>query len=416
MYLYSTDKIYIVLDAVPSTDEVTCIVSYQDLSPTGVVRGRYNTQCITDGVTPVEMLGSPIANVIRQIESINVFNQDSAQVTVNIYKTVVSTIFTIYYGPLASKALLNYTFNAGWNLLGDSGGSSPSPVAPSPTITTFITPGTNTWTKPSGLQRVLVVCVGAGGGGGSGRQGAAGENRFGGGGGGGGAVVWKMIAADDLPNTITVTIGTGGAGGLGQTATSNNGNSGNAGGDTSFGGSILAKGGTGGGGGTTASASGGQGGSLASGTPIYGPFALAGGTGNSSTAGSNSSTPATGFQGTNGAPPGASGGGINNLNTSSTNAGSGGGVYDNGVSVLGPSAGASPNGSDDKSGMLFFSESLISPKSIGTGGAGGYPAFRDGGNGGRCAGGGGGSGTLNGTTSGKGGNGGNGLCAILEIY
>jgi len=60
---------------------------------------------------------------------------------------------------------------------------------------------TGTWTKPSGLAYIEVVCIGSGG-----------ESYTGDGtayvGGGGGACATKMIAANDLPATVTVTVDT----------------------------------------------------------------------------------------------------------------------------------------------------------------------------------------------------------------
>jgi hypothetical protein len=99
-----------------------------------------------------------------------------------------------------------------------------------------------------------------------------------------------------------------------------------------------------------------------------------------------------------------------------SSAGAGGGIYENGILYAGPTAGASPNGVNDKSKFLHMSTTLTSGTGIGTGGAGGYPAFKNGGTGGYGSGGGGGSGTLNGTTSGAGGTGGGGFVVVMELY
>lgn len=93
----------------------------------------------------------------------------------------------------------------------------------------------DTWTKPEGLQYVLVWIVGGGGGGG----GATGDYRNGGGGAGGGGS-FERIDASDLGANETVTIGAAGAAG----ATGNN--AGGTGGTTSLGALISATGGTGG--------------------------------------------------------------------------------------------------------------------------------------------------------------------------
>ena len=80
-------------------------------------------------------------------------------------------------------------------------------------IQIFTNVGYDTWIKPTGAKFVYVVCVGAGGGGGSGGSQQSSTQKAGGGGGGGGATTFKMFTASDLPNTVTILVGSGGTGG-----------------------------------------------------------------------------------------------------------------------------------------------------------------------------------------------------------
>lgn len=106
-----------------------------------------------------------------------------------------------------------------------------------PTQQIFTSSGT--YTKPSGLVKAFVQCVGGGGaGGGSAAPGAS--NSSAGGGGGAGEFGTRMIAAGSIGSTETVTIGAGGTAG-----TAGN-NAGNTGGTTSFGTLITCVGGSGG--------------------------------------------------------------------------------------------------------------------------------------------------------------------------
>jgi len=120
---------------------------------------------------------------------------------------------------------------------------------------------TYTWTKPTNLRLLKVICLGAGGGGGSG---CALYSNFhtatGGMGGGGGGITYTQFFAEELPNNVSITVGAGGAGSL-LPVTSSNDNfnqivnatwaqSGSKGGNTSFGSYVIAEGGYGGYGGS----------------------------------------------------------------------------------------------------------------------------------------------------------------------
>lgn len=134
-----------------------------------------------------------------------------------------------------------------------------------------------TWTKPEGLTKVVVTCLGAGGG--SGYTYNASTLR--GGGGGGGSFAMAEIDAADLASTEAILVGAGGTAGTSQTV------HGGAGGTSSFG--------------AHCSAGGGQGGKSAtsSGTAL-------GGAGGVATIGL---VRAAGFPGLDNAPLGAGGGG-----------------------------------------------------------------------------------------------------------
>ena len=184
----------------------------------------------------------------------------------------------------------------------------------------FTTPGANTFNVPTGVTSVWVTMIG-GGGGGSCTIAAA----TGGGGGGAGELVQNLQCLVVSGGTVTVTIGAKGTGGA---ASSGSAQAGVAGGDTSFGATFVAKGGSGGNTNGTSGAGGGPGGNASKGVgnpgvsgalgspeaPTYFGGASGGGGGNT-----------TGSNGGNGGPAGgylATGSG----STASTQAGGGGGA------------------------------------------------------------------------------------------
>ena len=407
MYLSNTTHSLKIVLTGSAVTEPEWVVSYQDITSSGMTLPMLSDQGNTNDTTAVTMVAAPAASTTRQITHISLFNINSSAVTARIYKDIAGSEYNLCQVLLQVGDTLEWSRESGWHVLSNS--SQESVI-----IREFTANGT--WTKPAGLKRVLITCVGAGGGGGSGRCDNAGTNRFGGGGGGGGAVVWRQVAASDLASSVAVTIGTGGPGGTGVATAATNGNAGTTGGDTSFGAIVIAKGGFGGGAGTGTSGSSVTGGAAASCTPSSGPYAIQGGSSGQGQSG-NGTVAGAGFTGLSGAAGGGGGGGINSSNTNSTAGGNGGAVLANGITINGPTSGASPNGVANQSNFLLFSSSLTSGKGLGTGGAGGFPPTTAAGNGGNYgAGGGGGRASLTGTTSGDGGAGAGGLCLVMEVY
>lgn len=121
------------------------------------------------------------------------------------------------------------------------------------------TPGTYTWTNPSPTvrKRGTFRITGPGGSGGSGRKGAPGTVRCGGGGGAGGAVHHQDFWTDQMPSSVSVTVGASGAPGAAVSANGTNGNAGLVGNASIFG-LYQAAPGNPGQGGTVSSGSGGS--------------------------------------------------------------------------------------------------------------------------------------------------------------
>jgi hypothetical protein len=81
-----------------------------------------------------------------------------------------------------------------------------------------------TWTKPRGVDMVMILCVGSGASGGGGLTNSAGTARGGGGGGGGGGFSRLLIPALLVPDVLFVQPGVGGAS-VGAGTLGNSGNS-----------------------------------------------------------------------------------------------------------------------------------------------------------------------------------------------
>lgn len=155
--------------------------------------------------------------------------------------------FTLTGGPITTSGTLTVTPPApgtSGNVLTSNGTSWVSqsisiPTAVGTTVVRSYTPGSYTWTKPTGLVQIEIEIWGAcGSGAASSNSGAAGAS-----GGGGSAYGKKIVAAASLGATETITVGAGGAG---VSATGGSNVAGNAGGTTSFGSHVSITGGGGG--------------------------------------------------------------------------------------------------------------------------------------------------------------------------
>jgi len=320
-------------------------------------------------------------------------------------------------GQVLAKAS-NTNWDLTWATAGGGGGSGAD-------IQVFTTPGTATWTKPSGKTMALVKVWAGGNGGGSGSRLASTVTRSGGAGGTAGGFIQMFVPLSTLASTVTVTVGSGGAGGASVTTDSTNGNQGGLGTASIFGtltaspSSNLANGGTG----------------AAVTAPTYSPntfnlfgsflpnLSQVGGGGNGSTtsgaAPANSTFDRYMFDLPTG---GGGGGGSTSNNTFSGLGGAGGGRF---AAVSGASGFTTAVAGGAGATTLLApttGTSGVTSYFGGTGGGGG--GYRSAANGGSTAGaagaqpgggGGGGAASDNGTPSGAGGAGGAGMVVVISF-
>ena len=275
-------------------------------------------------------------------------------------------------------------------------------------IQTFLT--SSTWNKPANAKVIRVDLVGGGGGGGSGRRGGSASARGGGAGAAAGAYTFAYFNADQIPATMSITVGTGGAGGAAVTADNTNGISGATGSFTAFGNAayaiLYARGGALGGGGTTATVTGGA---MTQTTRMFAPTQYQNG-------GQGTISNGTTASGQPGWPKGGGGG----AGISSTNTTGNGGVGNPRITTWAQYPGYTPN-SGSSAGVRDGGNGNTVNFVYGNGGGGGASALAavggNGGNGGfPGGGGGGGSASENGFNSGIGGTGGNGVAVITTYF
>lgn len=206
----------------------------------------------------------------------------------------------------------------------------------------FITPGTYSWTVPTGVDTISVVTVGGGGGGG-GAGGSAGK-----GGGGGGALAYVNSISVTPGETLTVGVGTSGQPGIVPTSTASAGGNSyvkrgaislvEAGGGQKGNDTILDGNNNGGAGGTVIVGTGGTGGTGGAGNNGFsgGGGGAGGYSGNGGNGGGNGGNP-----GSNGIGGAGGGGGSD---SAFSNGGGGVGILGQGASGAGGPIGGNGNG------------------------------------------------------------------------
>jgi len=263
----TTDTLKVVLGAAKTTNDMPVVVAFYDQTTAAWLPGR--SVSMTDGTTPVTIQAAPATDHQRLVDTISIFNADTASKQVTVSLDENGTLRILWRGTLASGESIRYE-DGKWtktaSVTGDEVVASIGRgfVNRIPDTQTFTSSGT--WTKPTSFTPVLAYaeCTGAGGGGGGGSCTAGGSVRMGGSGGGGGSRVAKWLLASDLGSTESVAVGTGGTGGAGGSAPGNSGANGGIGGNSSFGTTPFVKAYGGGGGskgqGSSTGAAGGGGG------------------------------------------------------------------------------------------------------------------------------------------------------------
>lgn len=137
--------------------------------------------------------------------SANSHNQTNFSTYVDFYSTdsglsLIDSPESVF---LASSFRLFNQDSAGFTIYNTISSLGISVGQPGPAAATYTTPGTYSWTCPSGVTSVSVVCVGGGGGGNS-------QNGSGGHGGAGGGLGWKNNISVTPGNSYTVVVGAGG--------------------------------------------------------------------------------------------------------------------------------------------------------------------------------------------------------------
>jgi len=117
--LNAGDTLQIKLDAAKTANDMQIAVSYRDITSSTFAHSRLLT--LSNGVTDVDILTTPIPAHWYIVDTISVYNADTALKNVTIKYDVSATETIIYKGDIAAGGLLYYNNDAtGWTYIAPS--------------------------------------------------------------------------------------------------------------------------------------------------------------------------------------------------------------------------------------------------------------------------------------------------------
>ena len=97
----TTKKLQIVLTAAKTTTDMSVSVDWADITATTITAG--NTPSLSNGTTVSDILAAPAASTERKINSIVIYNADTASKTVHVILNDNGTSYTLVSATLSAK-------------------------------------------------------------------------------------------------------------------------------------------------------------------------------------------------------------------------------------------------------------------------------------------------------------------------
>ena len=115
----TNDTLEVVLAGAVATTQLSFVASWRDITTTGYTAGRSNT--LTNSTTTVVGVAAPAASTQRVIDSVSVYNADTAPATVTIKIDDNATEFILTKVALAVGERLEFAEGTGWRVLDTNG-------------------------------------------------------------------------------------------------------------------------------------------------------------------------------------------------------------------------------------------------------------------------------------------------------
>jgi hypothetical protein len=113
--LDATNKtLEVVLAGAVTSSDLPVVVSYSDYDTSTGTLTLAETDTVTNGVTTVTILAAPASGVVRNVDSLSIYNQDSAAATVTVQLHDNTTVRIEKKATLQPGETLQYLRQTGW--------------------------------------------------------------------------------------------------------------------------------------------------------------------------------------------------------------------------------------------------------------------------------------------------------------
>lgn len=115
----TTDNLQVVLSGAITTNQLRCYASYRDITTTGYTPGRNATN--TNDTTDVNVVAAPAASTQRVIDTLTIYNQDTANAEVTVKLDANGTEYNLVKVTLGTAERLEYVDGMGFSVYTSAG-------------------------------------------------------------------------------------------------------------------------------------------------------------------------------------------------------------------------------------------------------------------------------------------------------
>lgn len=115
----TTRKLQVLLGGAVAATQADVLVCYSDKTSTAYTGA--SQLAVTNNTTAVDICAAPGASTVREVDFVNIRNNDTASITVTVRYNDNGTLYKLFVGTLGVGEQLTYTHSRGWKVCDSSG-------------------------------------------------------------------------------------------------------------------------------------------------------------------------------------------------------------------------------------------------------------------------------------------------------